>query len=170
MGAPARSPEREAVPAPAVCPRCGHRFVPEPSPGRPKEKSRPRILLVEDVPFFQETICEALRDGYEVLVAASVPEALQLLGTTPVDLLVLDRTLRGGADGAELLRALPVKPCPVLVLCSGEEEPDLYGERWADLRALGVDDVAVKGIQAGDTLARKVAELLGKSGEKIPSL
>ncbi len=95
------------------------------------------------------------------MLAASVADALRILAGATPDLLLLDSTLEGGQDGVELLRALPAKPCPVLVLCSAEEEPELYGDRWSALRALGADDVVVKGVHAGEALARKVAELLG---------
>lgn len=113
------------------------------------------------MPFFQEIIREALGEAHEVLLASSVAGALRILEAFAPDVLLLDLTLAAGEDGLELLRALPAKPCPVIILSSAEEEPELYGERWRALRALGADDAVVKGVHAGEVLARKVAELLG---------
>jgi hypothetical protein len=38
----------------------------------------------------------------------------------------------------------------------------MYGEGWARLRALGVDDVVMKGMNMSEMLSRKVAEMLGE--------
>ena len=38
----------------------------------------------------------------------------------------------------------------------------MYGEGWARLRALGVDDVVIKGMNMDEALSRKVAEMLGE--------
>jgi esterase/lipase len=36
----------------------------------------------------------------------------------------------------------------------------MYGDAWSELKGYGADDVVVKGMQMGETLARKVAALL----------
>ena len=62
-------------------------------------------------------------------------------------------------DGRDLLRSLPVKPCPILIF-TARDESDMYGDAWSELKSFGADDVVVKGMQMGEILARKVAALL----------
>jgi len=46
---------------------------------------------------------------------------------------------------------------------TARDEGELYGVGWERLRAAGVDDMIVKGINMGELLLRKVAELIGES-------
>jgi len=145
-----------------VCPRCGLHFVPRrgrglASPG--DAASRPVALVVEDMEYFLEIAREALRERFEVRSAAGVQEALDVLARETPQLIVLDPTLDGGSHGIGLLRTLRPKPCPILVFAA-EDEADLYGGKWDQLRALGADDIVLKGMHAGETLARKAALLL----------
>ena len=39
----------------------------------------------------------------------------------------------------------------------------MYGDSWEELRALGADDMVLKGMNVGESLLRKVGALLGKS-------
>ncbi len=143
------------------CPRCGFRFSPKTSQAPAEGGRRCRVLVVEDMPFFQESVREVLSERYELLFASNVAAARRAIETETLDLLLLDLTLEGGEDGLALLRALPRKPCPVLIYTS-EDEAEVYGDGWQSLRALGADDVVLKGMNAGEALARKVAEILGK--------
>lgn len=158
------TPERRAAPVEAagpqvVCPRCGLHF----SPGdhhRPAA-DRPVVLLVEDLEYFVEIARDALGGAYELRVADSVAGGLGALSDGGIDLLLVDLSLAGGEDGRDLLRALPAKPCPIIAL-TAQDESQVQGERWNELRTLGVDDILRKGMQMGEALVRKVGERLGR--------
>ena len=152
----AAKPDRENE---VCCPRCNHQFVPEPKKKR-LTGERPTLLVVEDMEYFLEIARDALAERYELKVARSVDEALPLLTGGGIDLLLLDLTLDKGEDGLRLLRE-SAKSCPVL-LFTAQDESEMYGESWANLRALGVDDVIIKGMNMDEALSRKVAELLGE--------
>ncbi|MFC4728104.1 PAS domain S-box protein [Coralloluteibacterium thermophilus] len=80
------------------------------------EAVNPRILVVEDDPALAQVACDMLEMmDYEVLLARSGAEALQLLRHTPhVDLVFSDIVMPGGINGVELAnhvrRRLPEVP------------------------------------------------------------
>jgi DNA-binding response OmpR family regulator len=115
--------------------------------------------------YFQEMAREALGAKYEVRCATSLSEARHALASGPVDVILLDLVLGEGEDGLSLLRGLPRKPCPVLVF-TAQDESELYGARWDELRALGADDLVFKGMNTGEMLVRKVDDLLGPPGRR----
>jgi DNA-binding response OmpR family regulator len=132
-------------------------FRTEESPQRGED--RPTVLLVEDLPYFQEIAREALAPKYTLRQVGTVTEARAALAGGNVDIILLDLTLRGGEDGLTLLEGLPGKPCPILIF-TAQDESELYGERWNQLRALGADDLVFKGMNMGEVLVRKVDDLL----------
>ncbi|HJQ99834.1 MAG TPA: response regulator, partial [Candidatus Polarisedimenticolaceae bacterium] len=142
------------------CPRCGLHFTAEGHAARGDQR-RPTLLLVEDLEYFVEIARDALSGKYEVKTARSVGEARTELMRGGIDLLLLDLALEGGEDGLALLREAPGKTCPVL-LFTAQDESEMYGDGWARLQALGVDDVVIKGMNMGEMLTRKVATLLGE--------
>jgi len=149
-----------ARPNEVCCPRCGLHFVPggaEPSRG----SGRPTLLVVEDMDYFVEIARGALAGRYELKTAKTVDEARAILLGGGIDLLLLDLTLDHGEDGLRLLREPPGKICPVL-LFTAQDESEMYGDGWAQLRAMGIDDVVIKGMNMDETLARKVAAMLGE--------
>ena len=153
-------PPRAAAPAEVCCPRCGLHFAPEMHTAGAANR-RPTLLLVEDLEYFVEIARDALAGKYEVKTARSVSAARTELVRGGIDLLLLDVALEGGEDGLSLLREAPGKTCPVL-LFTAQDESEMYGDGWARLQALGVDDVVIKGINMGEVLTRKVAALLGE--------
>ncbi len=156
-----RAAVADSAPAKEVCcPRCNLHFVPE---DRPKETAvgRRTVLIVEDMDYFVQLARDALSSRYELKIATTVDDARTAILRGGIDLLLLDLTLERGEDGLRLLREPPGKTCPVL-LFTAQDESEMYGEGWADLRKLGVDDVVMKGMNMDETLARKVAELLGE--------
>ncbi len=68
--------------------------------------SAPIALIVEDEFLIRLTLGEALaEEGFEVLEAATGPEALAMLRAHPdIALLVTDTNLPGGLDGREVAR------------------------------------------------------------------
>jgi len=160
---PTAAPDAPAEPrgtGEVCCPRCSFHFVPD-AKAKPTGAGRPTLLVVEDMEYFVEIARDALASKYELKVAKTLDEARALLVRGGIDLLLLDLTLEGGEDGLRLLREPPGKTCPVL-LFTAEDECDMYGDGWAQLRAIGVDDVVMKGMNMNEALSRKVAEMLGE--------
>lgn len=150
--------DRPAAAQPVICPRCGLHFTPEHAPLPSTASRRPRVLLVEDMEFFQDIARQALEATADVVAVKSVMDARRALAEGRFDLLLLDLALEG-EDGRDLLRTLAFKPCPILIF-TARDESDMYGDAWRELKEYGADDVVVKGMQMGETLARKVAALL----------
>jgi predicted Zn finger-like uncharacterized protein len=157
--APTPSPE-PARATEVCCPRCNLHFVPD-GKSKPRTSGRPTLLVVEDMEYFVEAARDALGGRYELKIAKTLDEARTLLRQGDIDLMLLDMTLERGEDGLRLLREPPGKVCPVL-LFTAQDESEMYGEGWARLRALGVDDVVMKGMNMSEMLSRKVAEMLGE--------
>lgn len=170
---PAPPPEGPAAlpprpdPRTVVCPRCGLHFEPDGAPEGLSGQGRPGILIVEDLEYFLDIAREALGTKYEVHCARNLRAARETLAAKKVDLILLDLTLENGEDGLNLLRELRPKPCPVILFTS-EDEAELYGESWVRFRALGADDLVLKGINAGESLVWKVAALLGETEVEPP--
>jgi CheY-like chemotaxis protein len=152
--------EDHALASEVCCPRCNLHFVPD-GKSKPKSAERPTLLVVEDMDYFIEIAREALGGRYELKIARTLDEARVLLIQGGIDLMLLDVTLEKGEDGLRLLREPPGKTCPVL-LFTAQDESDMYGDGWERLRALGVDDVVIKGMNMDEALSRKVAEMLGE--------
>jgi CheY-like chemotaxis protein len=80
---------------------------------------RPIVLSVDDSPIVQVSIQRAISDRYEVLCARSAVEALNLLNTRKVELLLLDVTMPE-IDGLELCRTIrnigKFRDLPVIML------------------------------------------------------
>jgi CheY-like chemotaxis protein len=155
-------PAPAAAVQPVICPRCGLHFTPEHAPVPASSSRRPRVLLVEDMDFFQDIARQALEATADVVAVKSITDARRALAEGRFDLLLLDLALEG-EDGRDLLRTLPFKPCPILIF-TARDESDMYGDAWSELKGYGADDVVVKGMQMGETLARKVAALLAPAG------
>jgi two-component system phosphate regulon response regulator PhoB len=114
-----------------------------------------RILAVDD----DATALGALRQilvqrGYEVVTAGNGEEALQLLGSESVDLMILDVTMPG-ISGFELCREIRKKPetqnTPVIFLTAKGMLPDMVEGRNA-----GSDLYLVKPV-----LATKLINMVG---------
>ena len=79
---------------------------------------------------------------------------------------MLDLTLDGGDSGRELLTSLQPKPCPIVIF-TAQDESEMYGDHWEELSGLGADELVIKGMNVGESLLRKVADLLGESLEEL---
>jgi PAS domain S-box-containing protein len=64
-----------------------------------------RILVVDDEPGPREALLEILHPKYQVTMAENGSEALQLLSTSPADLVLLDLKMPG-MDGIDVLKAI----------------------------------------------------------------
>lgn len=112
-----------------------------------------RVLLVEDDEDNRELMAEVLAtSGYEVVPAASGPEALAALSNGPVDVIVTDVGMPG-MGGLELAAAAKAAApaVPVVVVTGWAEREDIAS-------APAVDVVLVKPVDP-DTLAQAVSDV-----------
>jgi len=119
-----------------------------------------RILVVDDERAVRDSLRRALElEGYQVELAADGEEALERLGTAPVDAAILD-VLMPGVDGLEVCRRLRAggNAVPVLMLTARAE----VDSRVAGLDA-GADDYLPKPFALAELLARLRA-LLRRAG------
>jgi DNA-binding NarL/FixJ family response regulator len=118
-----------------------------------------RVLIVDDHPVVRRGLRELLEDQEDFRVAgeaASEVEALDLAGSEPLDLALVDVSLQNG-NGVELVKQLQNhhKKLPVLVISMHDER--LYAERAL---AAGARGYVMK--QAGDEeILRAVRRVLG---------
>ncbi|HKY33300.1 MAG TPA: response regulator transcription factor [Candidatus Polarisedimenticolia bacterium] len=125
----------------------------------PSEKSRRRILIVEDEADLAASIKYNLEKegGYAVSLAASGETGLALARQKPYDLVILDLMLPG-MDGLEVCRSLRSSQdnarVPIIMLTARVEETDkLIG------LGVGADDYMTKPFSMKEILARVKAHL-----------
>jgi len=92
------------------------------------------VLVLDDDSIVREAMAELLRDwGYEILLAATLDEALAVTDERPPDLLVVDYRLPGdvtGGDAIQALHARAERSIPALVI-TGDTAPDRLREATA---------------------------------------
>ena len=121
-----------------------------------------RILVVDDEPAIRRLLRSTLGvHDYTVLEAASVAQALEVLGREKVDLVILDLGLPD-RDGSALLRAMRAREnhTPVLVLTARSAVDDRIGAL-----DLGADDYLVKPFDYRELEARARALLRRAAGQ-----
>jgi two-component system KDP operon response regulator KdpE len=114
-----------------------------------------RILACDDEPQILRALTVILRgEGYRVLTAANVHEAIDVLALSPVDAAVIDVRLPDG-DGIELCRRLREDSAmPIIVLSAvGEEDQKVRAFR------VGADDYMTKPFSPRELIARLEAVL-----------
>jgi sigma-B regulation protein RsbU (phosphoserine phosphatase) len=128
------------------------------------------LLVVDDSGPNRDALSRLLvRDGYRVLTAANGHEALERLGQSPIDLVLLD-VLMPGLDGLEVLRALRQTHAPTalpVIMATGRDGSDDI------VRALelGANDYITKPLDMPVVLARVQTQLaLKRSVQKILDL
>ena len=161
------------APQQVSCPSCGHRFDPsaEAPAGRALSSARPtsvpraaraqtRLLLVEDQGYFIQLTKDALGSDFEVTAVSELSGAEQALNQDRFDLVILDVSLQGNQDGRRLLKAIHKRAIPVLIF-TARDESEFYGAVWDELKAAGVMDILLKGVNVGEELKRKVVAIVG---------
>ncbi len=124
-----------------------------------------RILVVDDELPITELLQMALTfEGYDVSVASSGREALEVMRTTKPDLLILD-VMMPGMDGFTLVRRLREErnDVPVLLLTA----KDAVEDRVQGLQ-LGSDDYVTKPFSLAELVAR-VEAILRRAGQAAGS-
>jgi CheY-like chemotaxis protein len=95
-----------------------------------------RILVVEDDDNIRELVDLVLSGaGYEVHTASDGAAALQVVGTTPPDLVLLDMRMpvMDGWEFARRYRARPEPPAPIVVLTAARDA----AQRAQEIHATG---------------------------------
>jgi two-component system, OmpR family, KDP operon response regulator KdpE len=112
--------------------------------------SNPRVLIVDDEPQIRRALRVSLvSHGYQVQVAASGEEALDLAASAPPDVVILDLVLPG-RTGLEVCRELRQwSPVPIIVLSARGQERDKV-----QALDLGADDYLTKPFGMDELLAR----------------
>ncbi|MGR3486261.1 MAG: phosphate regulon transcriptional regulator PhoB [Paracoccaceae bacterium] len=116
------------------------------------------VLVVEDEPAQREVLIYNLEaDGYRVSRAATGAEAMEVVGTDPPDLVLLDWMIPDGS-GIEICRRIRARaetaPIPVIIVSARAEE----GDRVRGLDT-GADDYVVKPYSLAELKARITAVL-----------
>jgi len=129
------------------------------------------ILLVEDTELIRRMFHDKLvEDGYKVLVAVDGLEALNLLRTNLVDLVLLDLIMprMSGLEALEAMKADPrTKDIPVIVLSNLGQDSDI--EKCIDL---GAADYLIKNSAKPADVSEKIRLTLdfmgGRAGKQEP--
>ena len=112
------------------------------------------VLLVDDEKEFVEVLAERLETReFAVTTATSGDEALQVLGTQPIDVVVLD-VLMPGKDGVDTLREIKAfKPLQEVIMLTGHAtvETAVAGMK------LGAFDYLMKPTETRQLVAKIVA-------------
>ena len=124
-----------------------------------------RVLVVEDEESFSDALGYLLRkEGYEVAVSASGPDALVEFDRGGADLVLLDLMLPG-MSGLEVCRQLrQTSTVPVIMLTAKDAEID----KVVGLE-IGADDYITKPFSSRELLAR-IRAVLRRHGDRGPDL
>jgi two-component system response regulator RegX3 len=122
-----------------------------------------RVLVVEDEESFSDALSYMLRrEGFDAVVAASGPEALEEFDRSGADIVLLDLMLPG-LPGTEVCRALRSRSSvPIIMLTAKDAEID----KVVGLE-LGADDYVTKPYSARELVAR-IRAVLRRRGEAEP--
>jgi two-component system KDP operon response regulator KdpE len=113
-------------------------------------RSKPRILIIDDeLPIVRVLRPTLITSGFDVVSAASASEALQMVGQSPPDVILLDLGLPD-LDGKQVIQSLRSWTKTPIVVLSARHDED---ERIAALD-LGADDYVTKPFHMGELQAR----------------
>lgn len=121
--------------------------------------SRPVLLLIEDEPMLVTSLCENLKDEFEIEVAGNVEEARALFNTRTYDLILSDHMLPGKSQGLDfLIEASQRRPETKRILMTGYLNPELLsrGAAMAKLSACLIKPVEIM------RLRKELDEALGR--------
>jgi two-component system NtrC family sensor kinase len=117
-----------------------------------------RVLVVDDSPTYRGQVADAVRnDGYDVVIAGSGEEALDMLAAQPVDCILMDLIMPGisGKEATKRIKESSVgRDVPLIVLTS-VDEPQMV----IDVLAAGADDYITKSSDFDLVRARVKAQL-----------
>jgi two-component system, NtrC family, sensor kinase len=123
-----------------------------------------KILAVDDSETYLQGLAEALRaDGYEMVLARSGEEALQLLAVQPVDCILLDLLMPGigGQEACRRVKSMPVmRDIPIVMLTAVDDRDAMIQGLGA-----GADDYIAKSSDFEVLRARVLAQIRRKQIE-----
>lgn len=126
--------------------------------------SRKRVLAVDDSDTYLQALAEALRgDGYEVVLARSGEQALELLAVQPVDCILLDLLMpgMGGREACRRIKSAPgMRDMPIVMLTAVEDRQSMIEGLSA-----GADDYIAKSSDLDLLRARVQAQIRRKQFE-----
>lgn len=124
-----------------------------------------RILLVEDEIALSEPLAFLLgREGFDVSIAETGPQAVELFASTNPDLILLDLMLPD-LPGTEVCRQIrAISQVPIIMLTAKDSEVDVV----VGLE-LGADDYVTKPYSTRELLARVRAVMRRRVEEGLPS-
>jgi len=122
-----------------------------------------RVLVVEDEESFSDALSYMLRrEGFDAVVSATGPEALEEFDRGGADIVLLDLMLPG-LSGTEVCRSLRARSSvPIIMLTAKDSEID----KVVGLE-LGADDYVTKPYSARELVAR-IRAVLRRRGEAEP--
>ncbi len=120
-----------------------------------------KILIVEDDTFLQGLSATKLsKEGYEVVTASNVDEAMKAIDAGAPDFVLLDLVLPG-TDGYGILKKIrdgaKTAKTPVIIFSNLAEDKDIK-----KAKDLGANDFMIKSNFTLDELAEKITEMIGK--------
>jgi DNA-binding response OmpR family regulator len=123
-----------------------------------------KVLAVDDSETYLQQLAQSLdSEGYEVILARSGEEALELLAVEPVDCVLLDLVMQG-IDGRETCRRLKLVPIlrdiPVVMLTAVDDRETMIQSLGA-----GADDYIAKSSEFDLVRARVMAQIRRKQFE-----
>ncbi|MDP8917677.1 MAG: response regulator [Pseudomonadota bacterium] len=100
-------------------------------------RTPPTILIVEDEALARCLVSDELRSrGFKVLEAGSAPEALMVLDSVRVDLLLIAVDLSGARSGLEIARLVHGRRAPVQIILTLSEQGSPPDPDWESLGLL----------------------------------
>lgn len=123
-----------------------------------------RILAVDDSMTYLQEISRVLRgDGYDVVLAHSGEEAIEMLAVQPVDCILLDLLMPGlgGREACKRIKTSPVVGHIPLIILTAVEDPD----SMLDGLGAGADDYISKASEFEILKARVRAQMRRKQFE-----
>ncbi len=118
-----------------------------------------RILIVDDHPLMRKGLALTLETDSDLKVVAQAPnaeEAIDLIETTELDLVVVDVSLPG-MSGLELVKHLQALRPGLSILVVSRHDESLYAERAIRAGARGY----VMKLEAGEVIVKAVRHILG---------
>ncbi|MDP9840639.1 CheY-like chemotaxis protein [Neorhizobium huautlense] len=121
------------------------------------------VLIVEDEPLIRMVLADTLLDeGYDVVEAGNVLEAVAALGQRPIDAVVTDIDMPGALSGLDLARMISTSHMNVpVIIASGRHRPgqeELPGDAVFVPKPYGLDVIAA---MVGDMTASEGMRLAG---------
>lgn len=123
-----------------------------------------KILAVDDSPTYLDELGSTLRgEGYDVILARSGEEALEMVAVQAIDCILLDR-LMPGLGGTETCRRIkssaPLSDIPIIMLTATEDQ-----ESMIEGLSSGADDYVLKSNEVEVLKARVRVQLRRKQSE-----